>query len=149
MNPTDLEFLFKILLSGVLGYLVGLEREYMGSDAGDRTFALVTMGSALFTALSFEVFGELSGDAPGRIAANIVTGIGFLGGGMILKDAGSVRGLTTAAGMWAMAGVGMAIGADRYLLGVMAAVLVAAIFAVERVFSLKKLGRTHRAAPRG
>lgn len=136
----EVELLGKVALAALLGYLVGLEREAMGSPAGDRTFSLVALGAALYTGLSFEVFGELAGDAPGRIAANIVTGVGFLGAGMILKDSasGQVRGLTTAAGIWAIAGVGMAVGSDRYLLGVLVTALIALIFAAERVFSLKR-----------
>lgn len=136
----EIELVGKCVLAAVLGYVVGLERELMGSPAGDRTFSLVALGSALYTGISFEVFGSVAGDAPGRIAANIVTGVGFLGAGMILKESGSgqVRGLTTAAGIWAIAGVGMAVGSDRYLLGVLVAALIMVIFAVERVFSFKR-----------
>lgn len=145
LAPAELETVAKVALAALLGFLVGFERELMGSAAGDRTFSLVTLGSALFTSLSFEVFGELSGDAPGRVAANIVTGIGFLGGGMILKEGANIRGLTTAAGLWAMAGVGMAVGADRYGTAVLVTAIVMAILAIERVYSLK---RSRRMAPR-
>jgi putative Mg2+ transporter-C (MgtC) family protein len=133
----ELELFAKVLLAGLLGFVVGLERELMGSAAGDRTFSLVAIGSALFTALSFDVFGQIPGESPGRIAANVLTGVGFLGGGMILKEGGTVRGLTTAAGIWAVAAVGMAVATDRYLLAGLATALIMAVFAAERVVSIK------------
>ena len=116
----------------------------MGGAAGDRTFSLVAIGSALFTALSFDVFGQVPGESPGRIAANVLTGVGLLGGGMILKEGGTVRGLTTAAGIWAVAAVGMAVATDRYLLAVLATALIMVVFAAERVLSIKNRGRTCR-----
>jgi putative Mg2+ transporter-C (MgtC) family protein len=134
----ELELFAKVLIAGLLGFIVGLERELMGSPAGDRTFSLVSIGSALFTALSFDVFGAPSGNDPGRVAANILTGVGFLGGGMILKEGGTVRGLTTAAGIWAVAAVGMAVGTERYLLAVLTTLLIMVVFAAERVYSAKR-----------
>jgi putative Mg2+ transporter-C (MgtC) family protein len=136
-SQVELELFGKVLLAGLLGFIVGLERELMGSAAGDRTFSLVAIGSALFTALSFDVFGQVPGESPGRIAANVLTGVGFLGGGMILKEGGTVRGLTTAAGIWAVAAVGMAVATDRYLLAVLATALIMVVFAAERVLSIK------------
>jgi putative Mg2+ transporter-C (MgtC) family protein len=136
-TQVELELFGKVLLAGILGFVVGLERELMGSAAGDRTFSLVAIGSALFTALSFDVFGQIAGESPGRIAANVLTGVGFLGGGMILKEGGTVRGLTTAAGIWAVAAVGMAVATDRYLLAVLATALIMVVFAAERVLSIK------------
>jgi putative Mg2+ transporter-C (MgtC) family protein len=138
VSQIELELFGKVLLAGLLGFMVGLERELMGSAAGDRTFSLVAIGSALFTALSFDVFGQVPGESPGRIAANVLTGVGFLGGGMILKEGGTVRGLTTAAGIWAVAAVGMAVATDRYLLAVLATVLIMVVFGAERVLSIKK-----------
>jgi putative Mg2+ transporter-C (MgtC) family protein len=134
----ELELFGKVLLAGLLGFIVGLERELMGSPAGDRTFSLVAIGSALFTTLSFDVFGAPSGNDPGRVAANVLTGVGFLGGGMILKEGGTVRGLTTAAGIWAIAAVGMAVGAERYVLAGLSTVLIMVVFAAERVYSAKR-----------
>ena len=134
----ELELFAKVLIAGLLGFIVGLERELMGSPAGDRTFSLVSIGSALFTALSFDVFGAPSGNDPGRVAANILTGVGFLGGGMILKEGGTVRGLTTAAGILAVAAVGMAVGTERYLLAVLTTLLIMVVFAAERVYSAKR-----------
>jgi putative Mg2+ transporter-C (MgtC) family protein len=141
LNGAELELFGKVLLAGLLGYVVGLERELMGSPAGDRTFSLVSLGSALFTVLSFDVFGAQSGESPGRVAANIVTGVGFLGGGMILKEAGAVRGLTTAAGIWAVAAVGMAVGTDRSLLAILTTAVIMVVFAAERVYSVKRRRR--------
>jgi putative Mg2+ transporter-C (MgtC) family protein len=134
----ELELFGKVLMAGLLGFIVGLERELMGSPAGDRTFSLVSIGSALFTVLSFDVFGAPSGNDPGRVAANVLTGVGFLGGGMILKEGGTVRGLTTAAGIWAVAAVGMAVGTERYLLAVLTTLLIMVVFAAERVYSAKR-----------
>ena len=134
----ELELFGKVLLAGVLGFIIGLERELVGSHAGDRTFSLVSLGAALFTCLSIEAFGAVAGDADGRVAANVVTGVGFLGGGMILKENGAVRGLTTAAGIWAVAAVGMAVAADRYLLAVLTTGLIMIVFAVEKVYSVKR-----------
>ena len=120
----EVDILLRVLVAGALGYLVGIERESSGHEAGDRTFGLVCMASALFTALGIEVFGQTSTEAPSRIAQNILTGVGFLGGGMILKEGLGVRGLTTAAGIWAIAAVGMSVGAGRYLVGVVVAGLI-------------------------
>jgi putative Mg2+ transporter-C (MgtC) family protein len=133
----EVDLFLKVLIAGLLGFVVGLERELMGSPAGDRTFSLVAIGAALITALSFDVFGAPSGNDPGRVVANIVTGVGFLGGGMILKEGGTVRGLTTAAGLWAVAAVGIAVGAERYLLAVLTTLLIMTVFAAERVYSIK------------
>jgi putative Mg2+ transporter-C (MgtC) family protein len=134
----ELVLFAKVLGAGLIGFVVGFEREFMGSPAGDRTFSLVAIGSALFTVLSFEVFGA-NGNDPGRVAANVLTGIGFLGGGMILKEGGTVRGLTTAAGIWAVAAVAMAVATDRYLLAILTAALIMVVFAVERVYSVKRV----------
>jgi putative Mg2+ transporter-C (MgtC) family protein len=133
----EFELFGKVLLAGFLGYIIGLERELMGSPAGDRTFSLVALGSALFTALSFDVFGTQDND-PGRVAANVLTGVGFLGGGMILKEGGTVRGLTTAAGIWSVAAVGMAVGTERYVLAILSTALIMLVLGSERIFSAKR-----------
>ena len=114
-------FLGQLLLAVVLGGILGWQREHIGKRAGIRTYALVAVGATLFTLMSFSAFGE----AAPRIAAQIITGIGFLGAGMILhKDGGAVEGLTTAAGLWAVAAIGMAIGVGWYWQAVMATVLI-------------------------
>ena len=129
--PLQLDLSLRIVVAAALGLAVGFEREIHGHPAGLRTHMLVAAGSGLFTVLSaygFEgVAGRIGGTAaidPTRIAAQIVSGIGFLGAGAILKDGVVIRGLTTAASLWATSAVGMAAGAGQYLI---AAVATAAI----------------------
>jgi putative Mg2+ transporter-C (MgtC) family protein len=120
---TQLEPLLRLAIGLLLGGAVGWERELQHMPAGFRTHALVGLGSAIFTVVSAFAFpGPLSD--PTRIAAQIVTGVGFLGGGAILHYRGNVRGLTTAASLWAVAAVGMAAGAGLYVIAVGGAVLV-------------------------
>ena len=109
----------RLVLAAALGLAVGFEREIHGHPAGLRTHMLVAVGSALFTVLSAHGFGTGSTAAPidpTRIAAQIVSGIGFLGAGAILKDGIVIRGLTTAASLWATSAVGMAAGAGEYII---------------------------------
>lgn len=130
-----MELFMRLVAAGGLGALIGLERDMHGRAAGLRTHLLVCMGAALFTILSIVVAttsdGEFVAD-PGRIAAQIVTGIGFLGAGAILKEGFSVRGLTTASSLWIAAAVGMASGAGRYELAGATAVLALASLSVLR-----------------
>lgn len=118
---------FRLILSILLGVLVGAERKRKGQIAGVRTFALISMGACLAMLLSIyvpqEYLGLKNGD-PGRIAAQVITGIGFIGGGAIIQMRGSVRGLTTAAGIWATAIIGMAVGIGMYVIAVSATILV-------------------------
>jgi putative Mg2+ transporter-C (MgtC) family protein len=118
----DLELLGRLLLAAVLGGAIGAERELNDQPAGLRTHMLLTIGACLFTLISAYGFGR--GTDPSRIAAQIVTGIGFLGGGAIVRYGLTVKGVTTAASIWATASVGVAIGAGSYVLGVGGAVLV-------------------------
>lgn len=112
---TDLILLGRVGLGALLGYVVGFEREFRGSEAGDRTFALIAMGAAAFTAIGVESFPATAE----KILAGVVTGVGFLGGGLIMKgDGGAVRGLTTAAAIWATASVGIVAGAGEVLLAI-------------------------------
>ena len=103
------EDVYKLLISFALGGIIGAEREYRSKSAGLRTLILIAMGSTLFTILSIKI----SSDA-GRIAANIVTGIGFIGAGIIFRENNRVVGITTAAIVWVTAAVGMGIGAGFY-----------------------------------
>jgi putative Mg2+ transporter-C (MgtC) family protein len=105
----------RLVVAALLGALVGWERERAQRPAGLRTYMLVAFGSALFTVLSLEAFGPQAD--PARLAANIVVGIGFLGAGTIFREGEVVRGLTTAAGLWAVAAIGMAAGGGRVSLG--------------------------------
>jgi putative Mg2+ transporter-C (MgtC) family protein len=114
----ELEILGRLLLAGLLGGLIGLERELRGYPAGIRTIGLVALGSCLFTDISRLLGGD------DRVAAQIVTGIGFLGAGVIFREGYTVKGITTAATIWAAAAVGMAVGAQLYVVGVAGAVAV-------------------------
>jgi len=102
-----------ILVAAFVGGLIGIEREYRDKSAGFRTMILIAVGSALFTIMS-DVLG--AGDESTRIAAAIVTGVGFLGAGVVLKDGSDIRGITTAAAIWLVASLGMAAGAEEYWL---------------------------------
>lgn len=123
---TELDLVGRLLVAAVLGAVIGIEREIHDHPAGIRTHLLVALGSALFTVLSIVGFPSPDGVAtdPSRVAAQIVTGIGFLGAGAILKYGPTVRGLTTAASMWAAAGIGMAAGAGLPVLGLATTVIV-------------------------
>lgn len=114
-----LELVGRLVLAALLGGAIGLEREIHQKAAGVRTNALIAFGSALFTVLSQEMVPGVQGD-PSRIAAGIVTGIGFVGGGAILRTGSGVQGLTTAATIWVNAGIGLAAGAGRAALAVAA-----------------------------
>jgi putative Mg2+ transporter-C (MgtC) family protein len=129
--PLQLDLSIRLILAAALGLAVGFEREIHGHPAGLRTHMLVAAGSGLFTVLSAYGFEGVSGSIPGtaaidptRIAAQVVSGIGFLGAGAILKDGVVIRGLTTAASLWATSAIGMAAGAGEYILGVVATATV-------------------------
>jgi len=115
------EMVLRLALAGVLGGVIGAEREYRGKVAGTRTHLLVALGSALMLLVSQHGFGA-QGD-PGRVAAQIVSGIGFIGAGAIMVDRKSVHGLTTAAGIWVAAGIGMATAAGLYGLAIATTIL--------------------------
>jgi len=109
----------KLLLAAILGGIIGIEREIRDKPAGLRTNILICVGSTLFMSISTKVAQLLGGD-PTRIAAQIISGIGFLGAGAVLHSHGFVLGLTTAATIWVVAGVGMALGSGMYLVAVFA-----------------------------
>lgn len=115
-------FLEQLALAVILGSIIGWQRERWGKKAGPRTYALVTAGATLFTILSTTAFVGSAGTA--AVASSVVTGIGFLGAGTILHKENGVEGLTTAAGLWAMAAVGMAIGVHYFTVAIGATVLV-------------------------
>lgn len=119
IGPLELQFLISMALAVALGFAIGAERESRGKDAGISTHTLVIVGAALFTLLS-AIVDPLS---TSRIAAQIVTGIGFLGAGLILKEGANVKNLTTAASLWVAAAIGMSIGFGYYALAVIAAVV--------------------------
>jgi putative Mg2+ transporter-C (MgtC) family protein len=135
---TQLDLLLRLTVGLILAAIVGWEREMQRMPAGFRTHALVGLGAALFTVVSGFAFSGPGSD-PTRIAAQIVTGIGFLGGGVILHHGGMVKGLTTAASLWTVAGIGMAAGAALYVVAVGGTVL--AIVALELFERLEKAVR--------
>jgi putative Mg2+ transporter-C (MgtC) family protein len=123
-----LNLLLRIFIAGVLGGIIGFERDIHGRAAGLRTHLLVCIGAALFMIMSEQIAiyaknnGIVNSD-PARIAAQIVTGIGFLGAGTIIREGFTVRGLTTAACLWVVAAIGMAVGAGNYILAVSTTIL--------------------------
>jgi putative Mg2+ transporter-C (MgtC) family protein len=133
----------RLLLAAGLGAAIGLERESRKKPAGLRTNILIAVGSALFTITSIQL-AEIGG-TPDRIAAGIVTGMGFLGGGAILRSGISVKGMTTAATIWVNAAVGMAAGAGEYALAAMATAVTLVVLAVLppiEAFVERRAGRT-------
>jgi putative Mg2+ transporter-C (MgtC) family protein len=118
------EMLIRLLIAVAIGGAIGVEREYLSKSAGFRTMILICTGSCLFT--MFSIF--ITKDSPDRIASNIVTGIGFLGAGVIFKDDNRVKGLTTAATIWITAAIGMGVGGGYYTIAVAGA--IAALFAL-------------------
>lgn len=126
MYITELEISIRLIISCILGGLIGLERESMDRPAGFRTHILVCIGSALIMIVSMYAFAafDTPNKDPGRIAAQVVSGIGFLGAGTIIREGFSVKGLTTAASLWVVAGIGLAIGSGFYFAGIAATGLV-------------------------
>ncbi|HLR03532.1 MAG TPA: MgtC/SapB family protein [Virgibacillus sp.] len=124
----EFEYVIRLVLAGIIGAVIGLEREKRFKEAGLRTHFLVAIGSAIFIIVSkYAFFDVLADDVvldPSRVAAAIPSGIGFLGAGMILVQRTSIQGLTTAAGIWATAGIGLAIGGGMYEIGIFSGLLV-------------------------
>jgi putative Mg2+ transporter-C (MgtC) family protein len=123
-----LEIVFKILLAVALSGFIGLERERHNQPAGLKTHIILCVGATLITIISIDMARDWAGSSmpsdPARIAASIVTGIGFLGGGAILRLGATVRGLTTAASLWAVAGVGMAVGGGYYFAAILTIITI-------------------------
>ena len=139
-----LELLVQLVLAVILGGAVGLERELKGKPAGLRTTILITVGATLFTALSYRISAG-HGD-PGRIAAQILTGVGFIGAGTILHMRGAVTGLTSAATIWVVAAIGMAIGARAYVEALGATLVVMLVLAglgPAEQYLARQAARTH------
>lgn len=132
--------IFRLVLALIFGSIIGLERELHNHPAGFRTHILVCTGAALITLISIHCFDP--GD-PGRVAAQIVSGIGFLGAGTIMREGTSIRGLTTAASLWSVAGVGMAIGAGFYLGATLTTILIVVVLFFFTSLEKKILQRQH------
>ena len=120
----------RVLVAAVLGGCVGWERERHGREAGVRTYGAVALGACVFALISTHITG---GNNPHVIAAGVVTGVGFLGAGVIMRDQGSVVGLTTAATLWATASVGLAIGYGMYMLGMLVSIIVFGLLAAHHM----------------
>src|SRR3989338_10745197 len=117
ISSSDVELILRLGSAIILGGLIGFERELHGKVAGFRTHSLVSLGSALIMLVSiriFDVYGSETGVDPGRIAAQVVTGIGFIGAGTIIRSGTGIKGLTTAAGLWTASGIGLACGVGYF-----------------------------------
>ncbi|MEI7543009.1 MAG: MgtC/SapB family protein [bacterium] len=131
MTVTDMTL--RVIMIVLLAGIVGFDRELRHKPAGTKTHILVGLGSTIFTIMSIYFYIEFSGKTqvdPSRIAAQIVTGIGFLGAGTILRFGGSVIGLTTAASLWSVAGIGVAVGAGNYYLAALSTAVIMLVFIV-------------------
>lgn len=143
---TEIELTVRLVAALLLGAVIGVERELQRMPAGFRTHALVALGAAIFTVVSaYGLTGPMSD--PTRIAAQIVSGVGFLGGGAILHHGGTVRGLTTAASLWAVAAVGMAAGAGLLVIATISTVLV--IVALELFDRIERMMKRRLSIPSG
>jgi len=136
LDAVDLQLGLRAAIAATLGFVIGWERERQGSAAGNRTYALVALGSAAFTTIAVDRF---TGSAP-QLLGGIVTGVGFLGAGMIIHDGGTIRGLTSAAAMWATAAVGMVVGSGDLVIGILLTGFVLVILAWERLPGLRRIG---------
>ncbi|MGW6194183.1 MgtC/SapB family protein [Bacillus cereus] len=140
-----IDFIIRISVAGLLGAMIGIEREIRSKEAGLKTHFLVAVGSALIMVVSKYAFSDIVFEDhmsldPSRIAAQVVSGVGFLGAGTIIIQKQAVKGLTTAAGLWATAGIGLAIGAGMYVVGVGATILVLiGLEIVSRIFKVQFL----------
>lgn len=119
-----MEYIFRIVVAAALGMIIGSERKNRNKSAGVRTHAIVALGAALMMVVSKYGFYDVASADAARVAAQVVSGVGFLGAGVIFVRNNLVNGLTTAAGMWTTAGVGLAMGAGLYVVGVSSAVLI-------------------------
>ena len=140
MSPQlEVELALRLLVALLLGAFIGLEREYHRHPAGLRTMAMVSVGSCLFTLLGAEL-GNKNTD-PTRIAAQVVTGVGFLGAGAILRQGRNIHGLTTAASIWVVAAIGMAVGFGLYLLPTICTLLVVIALITIRPLEARLFGK--------
>ncbi|MFA5410633.1 MAG: MgtC/SapB family protein [Candidatus Omnitrophota bacterium] len=122
----DEQIILRLILSVLLGGLIGFERQMRRRTAGLRTHIMVCLGSCLIMLTSlyvFDIYNKIAPLDPARIAAGVITGIGFLGAGAIIRDSEGVRGLTTAASLWVVAGIGLAIGCGFFMGGIFTAIL--------------------------
>jgi len=131
LNSQNLEIFSQLFLAVILGSLIGTERELKGRIAGLKTHTLVCLGACLFTIIStigFKDFFSFPGFNPAMVASQIVVGIGFIGAGLIIFHESKIQGLTTAAGIWVTAGIGMALGLKMYFVALFVTLLVLCIY---------------------
>ena len=147
MDPLQLSMIFRLMVASALGGALGFEREYVGKSAGLRTYTLVSFGAALFTILSDEglrgYLGITSFD-PSRIISQIIVGVGFIGGGLIIfqEKENRVHGLTTAAGLWAVAAIGCAVGLEYYSIATFSTIFILVLLSGTRYFNIEQ--RIHK-----
>ena len=141
----EIEILLKVILAAVLGGIIGLERELSHKEAGLRTNILIAIGSTLLTVLSLKISEGSKVADPGRIASQIVTGVGFLGAGAIIQARFAIHGLTTAATIWTVAAIGIAIGSGFYLFSLLVTILVVLVLTTFKFIStaLEKQKKTY------
>jgi putative Mg2+ transporter-C (MgtC) family protein len=136
MLDSDAMLVGRMALAALLGYAIGFERELRGKSAGERTFALIGLGTAAIVSLG----SEISGDAASRVIQGVAAGIGFIGAGLIFQsDRGTVLGLTTAAAVWAAAAVGVLCGSGAYLPAIAGTVLAALILELDKIPFLRRV----------
>lgn len=142
----QLALLGRSALAALFGFAIGLEREYRGKSAGDRTFALLAFAAAGVTGAGVELLGA---NGASRVIQGVLTGVGFLGAGVIFRRSpGDVRGLTTAACSWAVTAIGIVVGARAYLLGALSAVLILVVLEFDSIPALRRIhARAEGAAP--
>lgn len=146
-SPENIDTAVRLITAASLGALIGLERERHRKEAGFRTYTIVCLGSALIMVVSTQIFELYKGSAdtdPSRIAAQVISGIGFLGAGAIIRSPQGVKGITTAAGIWVAAGIGLACGLAQYFAAVLSTLLVLLVLIifsrVDRYFESQKKG---------
>jgi len=143
---SDLEIIKRLILSGFLSSLIGLERQFHRRTAGLRTHILVCLGSCLIMLTSlyvFDIYKNIVPLDPGRIAAGVITGIGFLGAGTIIREREGVKGLTTAASLWVVAGIGLAVGCGFYIAAIFTAILALIVLFFLRYLEGVIFGKTN------
>jgi putative Mg2+ transporter-C (MgtC) family protein len=136
----DQEIASRVLISLLIGAVIGFEREYHSKAAGLRTMIMICLGSTVFTIVSVAI----GGSSPDRIASNIITGIGFLGAGVIFKDGLTISGITTATTIWIAAALGMAVGAGEYFIALLGSVIVILILSALSAIT-ERIERFHQA----
>jgi len=137
----EITLLLRLVVATLFGALIGLEREQHGRPAGLRTHILVSLGSCLVMLISLYGFTGIQSRDPARLAAQVVSGIGFLGAGTILREGTSVRGLTTAASLWVVAGIGLAVGSGFYLAAGVTTIIAVLVLVFLDDFGKKFIGR--------